>query len=78
VEDREIGYIQGMNMILSGVIYHVSDESLCYGIIRTLFLKIRNIYLDNFKKCYEHVEQLEALIKDNVYDLYEHLMELNV
>ena len=45
-EDPEIGYIQGMNLILSGIIYHVKDEVRSYAIFRKLIFNIRTIYFD--------------------------------
>lgn len=44
-EDPMVGYVQGMNMILSGIIYHVKDEVRTYAIFRKLILSLRNIYL---------------------------------
>jgi hypothetical protein len=45
-EDPKVGYIQGMNMILSGVIYHVKDEIKSYAVFRKLIFTIRNIYFN--------------------------------
>lgn len=45
-EDTKVGYIQGMNMILSGVIYHVKDEIKSYAVFRKLIFTIRNIYFN--------------------------------
>ena len=45
-EDPEIGYIQGMNLILSGIIYHVKSEVKSYAVFRKLIFSIRSIYLD--------------------------------
>jgi hypothetical protein len=44
-EDPMVGYVQGMNMILSGIIYHVKDEVRTYGIFRKLIQSLRSIYL---------------------------------
>lgn len=46
-EDTKVGYIQGMNIILSGIIFHVKDEIKSYAIFRGIILKIRNIYLNS-------------------------------
>jgi hypothetical protein len=49
IEDTKIGYVQGMNMILAGILYHVKDEARSYGIFRKLLYSIRTIYLDAFR-----------------------------
>ena len=56
IEDPEVGYVQGMNMILSGFLYHIEEEAYCYGVFRKLFLCIRKNYLNNFAICYQHVD----------------------
>jgi hypothetical protein len=45
VEDPEVGYVQSMNIVMSGVLYHVRDEAKTYAICRKLFHEIRKIYL---------------------------------
>lgn len=45
VEDPEVGYVQSMNIVMSGVLYHVRDEAKTYAICRKLFHEIRRIYL---------------------------------
>lgn len=65
-------------MILSGFLYHIKDEARTYAVIRKVFHSVRNNYLDNFTKCYEHVDELVNLIQLNILDLYEHLTELGV
>ena len=45
IEDPELGYVQGMNMIMSGILYHVRDEAKAYAITRQLFHQIRDIYI---------------------------------
>ena len=47
IEDIKVGYVQGMNMILAGILYHVKEEAKCYGIFRKLLNSIRSIYLDS-------------------------------
>lgn len=46
VEDPEVGYVQSMNIVTSGVLFHVRDEALTYAICRKLFHEIRKIYLN--------------------------------
>ena len=46
VEDPEVGYVQSMNIIVSGVLYHVRDEAKSYAISRKIFHEIRRIYLN--------------------------------
>lgn len=45
-EDTKVGYIQGMNMILSGIIYHVKEEIKSYAVFRKLIFTIRTIYFN--------------------------------
>lgn len=45
LEDPDVGYIQGMNMILSGLLYHVQEEAKTYAVTRKVFYAIREIYL---------------------------------
>jgi hypothetical protein len=73
VEDTKIGYVQGMNMILSGILYHVKDEAKSYGIFRRLLYSIRTIYLDSFRDSYLHVNKIENLIKTHLFDVYMRL-----
>ena len=49
VYDSEVGYVQGMNMVMAGILYHVRDESSTYAIVRKLFHQIRPIYLQSIK-----------------------------
>ena len=44
-EDPKVGYIQGMNVILSGIVYHVKDEIKSFAIFRNLILNVRSMYL---------------------------------
>lgn len=37
VEDPEVGYVQSMNIVISGVLYHIRDEAKTYAICRKLF-----------------------------------------
>ena len=46
VEDPAVGYVQGMNMVMAGVLYHVRDETKTYAVVRKLFHQIRSIYLN--------------------------------
>lgn len=50
-EDAKVGYIQGMNMILSGIAYHVKDEVRSYAVFRKLIFTIRSTYI-NGKLCF--------------------------
>lgn len=44
-EDGKVGYIQGMNVILSGLLFHLKDEVRTYAVFRKLIYTLRNIYL---------------------------------
>lgn len=58
MEDTKIGYVQGMNMILAGILYHVKDEVRSFGIFRKILYSIRGIYLDGFRESYKHVNRI--------------------
>ena len=45
-EDPQIGYIQGMNMILSGLLYHIKDEVKTYAVFRKLIFLVRTVYFN--------------------------------
>ena len=44
-EDPKVGYVQGMNLVLSGVLYHVKDEVKSYAVMRNLVYAMRGVYL---------------------------------
>ncbi len=44
-EDPKVGYIQGMNVILSGILYHVKEETKSFAVFRNLILNVRSMYL---------------------------------
>ncbi len=46
-EDLKLGYIQGMNMILSGLLYHIKEEIKTYAVFRKLIFSMRGIYLNS-------------------------------
>lgn len=46
-EDKQVGYIQGMNMILSGLLYHIKEEVKTYAVFRKLIFTMRSIYLNS-------------------------------
>jgi hypothetical protein len=70
IEDTKIGYVQGMNMILAGILYHVKDEAKSYGIFRKVLYYMRDVYLDSFRKCYIHINRVEELIKLHIFDVF--------
>ena len=45
-EDVKVGYIQGMNVILSGLIYHIKEEVKAYAVFRKFIFSIRTIYFN--------------------------------
>lgn len=45
-EDLKVGYIQGMNLILSGLIYHIKEEIRSFAVFRKLIFSIRTIYFN--------------------------------
>ena len=47
LEDSKVGYIQGMNMILSGLLYHIKEEVKTYAVFRKLIFNMRTVYLNS-------------------------------
>ncbi len=44
-EDPKVGYIQGMNVILSGILFHVKDEIKSFAVFRNIIINVRSMYL---------------------------------
>lgn len=65
-------------MILAGILYHVKDEAKSYGIFRKVLYYMRDIYLDSFRKCYVHINRIEELIKQHIFDVYMALGNLEI
>jgi hypothetical protein len=65
-------------MILAGILYHVKDEAKSYGIFRKVLYYMRDVYLDSFRKCYVHINRIEELIKQHIFDVYMVLGNLEI
>lgn len=85
--DPEIGYVQGMNVILSGLLYHIKEEEPTFWVFAKLMkrLEIRTLYLKSisnsdadFEVVYLHVAVIRKCLEMNINDLYHHLMRSQV
>ena len=47
VGDRKVGYVQGMNLVLSGILYHIKDEIKAYAVFRSLTYSMRGVFLNS-------------------------------
>jgi hypothetical protein len=45
--DPEVGYVQGMNIILSGIVYHVKEEEESFWVFEKVMrgLAVREMFL---------------------------------
>ena len=58
--DPEIGYVQGMNIICSVLIYHGNSLDQCILIFKFLMIgcRFRDIFMNNFKLAFELTHNL--------------------
>lgn len=80
--DQELGYIQGMNIISSVLIYHNSpfatvNESL--EILKFLMFdkKYRELYLNDFELAHKISNSIVNTLRVKCHDLYRHIVELH-
>ena len=86
--DSEIGYSQGMNIVVSWILKFmrevdpatnevVYDEENSYFILLHIMfnLKYRNVYDRGLSKTIEHLQMIEEMIETGFPIFYEHLLE---
>lgn len=77
--DNTIGYVQGMNHIVDALMQH-SREEVAFWLFVTLIedFEMRDIYQPGLHGVYKHNSTLEALIKEHMPKLFEHLERAGV
>ncbi len=45
IEDPDVGYVQGMNLIMAGLLFHLKDAIHTYAVFREINLEVRSLYL---------------------------------
>ena len=80
IYERQVDYVQGMNLIASVLLYHIKDAEKCFWVLvdvmeRQEFLEI---YLNDFDKLKYYIKLLIKLVKYRINDLYEHFEFLEV
>lgn len=74
--DREVGYVQGMNIIASVLIYHASTTSESFSNFVYLMAdrRFRDIYLKDFELANRLAESISLTLKTRCNDLYRHIV----
>ena len=65
-----IGYVQGMNFVVAGVIYHCASRPQAYKVVNFLFnsLELKKVYCFNMFDTF--VSVLKKLLKCHLYDFF--------
>ena len=58
VEDGEVGYVQGMNLVAAAILLHVKEPAPCFVVFREVmkYGKLRQLYMDDFACLREEVQ----------------------
>jgi hypothetical protein len=74
-----IGYVQGMNYVVAGILYHWSP-AVALGIMSYLIetLQLWDVYAENLVGVHYHNRSLTNLVEKHLPDLYKHLCEHDV
>ena len=74
--DPEIGYVQGMNMIASVLVFHGKHITECVELFRYLMLicGFRDLYLKEFGLAYRCADTVVRSLNLRCHDLYRHLV----
>ena len=71
-ENKEIGYVQGMNFIAASLLYHC-DEVASYWILNFILnsLNLNEVFQIGMNGFQRHLKEFEDYIKSNDQGLYE-------
>lgn len=74
--DPQIGYIQGMNIVCSVLLYHDLDIYNCIQVMKFLMIAcgFRQVYLSDFELAHKLSASLAQALKYRCSDLYRHLV----
>lgn len=69
-----IGYVQGMNFFVAGILYH-SSPAVALGIMSHWIenLQLWDVYAENLVGVHYHNERLTSLVEKHLPDLFSHL-----
>ena len=75
--DPEVGYMQGMNIVASIVVYHSRSVSESVEVFAMVMRKcnLREIYIEELSHARKHCHKIMILLRNKCNDLYVHLME---
>lgn len=75
--DPQIGYVQGMNIICSVLLYHCLDIYECIQIFKFLMItcNLRQIFLNDFEFAHRLSQNLTQCLKYRCSDLHRHLVQ---
>ncbi len=75
--DPEIGYVQGMNIICSVIIFHGSSFDQCQQVFQFIMMgcEFRKLLQGQFEFGYRITDALLNFLKSRCYDLFAHIVE---
>lgn len=76
--DPQIGYVQGMNIICSVLLYHCLDIYECIQIFKFLMItcNLRQIFLNDFEFAHRLSQNLTQCLKYRCSDLHRHIVHI--
>lgn len=74
--DPQIGYVQGMNIVCSVLLYHELDINSCLQAMKFLMIAcgFRQVYLHDFEFAHKLAASLTQALKYRCSDLHRHLV----
>jgi hypothetical protein len=74
--DPEVGYVQGMNIVCSVLLYHSANMSDCVQVLKFLMVacEFRKVYLSDFAFAHRLSNSLTHALKYRCSDLHRHLV----
>lgn len=74
--DAQIGYVQGMNIVCSVLLYHELDINSCVQVMKFLMIAcgFRQVYLHDFELAHKLAASLTQALKYRCSDLHRHLV----
>ena len=74
--DQEVGYVQGMNMIVGTLLYHIKNPEMSFWALVDMMevWELRMIYLDGFEHLKIHCKNVMEIVHLHVNDLYHHMV----